>query len=565
VTKLSSFAIIRKNLWLVLVLALFTRFAAAQETVHVQVDAGNTQGPFQPVWAYFGADEPNYSYAPHGKELVGELSALSPVPVQIRVHNLLTTGDGTASLKWGSTNAYTEDASGKPVYDWKIVDRIFDTYLETGAKPFVEIGFMPQALSAHPEPYRHDFPKGEIFTGWAYPPNDYKKWAELVYQWVLHCVEKYGKAQVETWNWELWNEPDIPYWKGTPEEYNKLYDYTVDAVRRALPNAKVGGPATTGPARKAAGEYLHQFLEHCANGKNFVTGKTGTPLDFITFHAKGQPKVVDGHVQMGLLNNLRDVDQGLAIVASFPKFASLPIVLSESDPEGCAACSVTTHPQNAYRNGTMYPSYTAAAVRNILDLNQKHKTNLQGMLTWAFEFEDQPYFAGFRDLATNGVDKPVLNLFRVLGMMGNQRVAAVSSGALDVAKILDNGVRDKADVDAIATRTPHRVTVLLWNYHDDDVSAPDAPIMVDISGLPEQSQKIMMRHYRIDRDHSNAYTVWKDIGSPQNPTPEQYAKLKAAGQLQLLGSPQFVESKLGTMTLEFTLPRQGVSLVELSW
>jgi len=563
--KQSSFAIIRKNLWLVLVLALFTRFAAAQETVHVQVDAGNTQGPFQPVWAYFGADEPNYSYAPHGKELVGELSALSPVPVQIRVHNLLTTGGGTASLKWGSTNAYTEDASGKPVYDWKIVDRIFDTYLETGAKPFVEIGFMPQALSAHPEPYRHDFPKGEIFTGWAYPPNDYKKWAELVYQWVLHCVEKYGKAQVETWNWELWNEPDIPYWKGTPEEYNKLYDYTVDAVRRALPNAKVGGPATTGPARKAAGEYLHQFLEHCANGKNFVTGKTGTPLDFITFHAKGQPKVVDGHVQMGLLNNLRDVDQGLAIVASFPKFASLPIVLSESDPEGCAACSVTTHPQNAYRNGTMYPSYTAAAVRNILDLNQKHKTNLQGMLTWAFEFEDQPYFAGFRDLATNGVDKPVLNLFRVLGMMGNQRVAAVSSGALDVAKILDNGVRDKADVDAIATRTPHRVTVLLWNYHDDDVSAPDAPIMVDISGLPEQSQKIMMRHYRIDRDHSNAYTVWKDIGSPQNPTPEQYAKLKAAGQLQLLGSPQFVESKLGTMTLEFTLPRQGVSLVELSW
>ena len=564
-TKLSSFAIIRKNLWLVLVLALFTRFAAAQETVHVQVDAGNTQGPFQPVWAYFGADEPNYSYAPQGKELVGELSALSPVPVQIRVHNLLTTGDGTASLKWGSTNAYTEDASGKPVYDWKIVDRIFDTYLETGAKPFVEIGFMPQALSAHPEPYRHDFPKGEIFTGWAYPPNDYKKWAELVYQWVLHCVEKYGKAQVETWNWELWNEPDIPYWKGTPEEYNKLYDYTVDAVRRALPNAKVGGPATTGPARKAAGEYLHQFLEHCANGKNFVTGKTGTPLDFITFHAKGQPKVVDGHVQMGLLNNLRDVDQGLAIVASFPKFASLPIVLSESDPEGCAACSVTTHPQNAYRNGTMYPSYTAAAVRNILDLNQKHKTNLQGILTWAFEFEDQPYFAGFRDLATNGVDKPVLNLFRVLGMMGNQRVAAVSSGALDVAKILDNGVRDKADVDAIATRTPHRVTVLLWNYHDDDVSAPDAPIKLDISGLPEQSQKIMMRHYRIDHDHSNAYTVWKDIGSPQNPTPEQYAQLKAAGQLQLLGSPQWVENKLGTTTLEFTLPRQGVSLVELSW
>jgi xylan 1,4-beta-xylosidase len=381
----------------------------------------------------------------------------------------------------------------------------------------------------------------------------------------LHCVEKYGKAQVETWSWELWNEPDIAYWKGTPEEYDKLYDYTADAVRRALPNAKVGGPATTGPARKAAGDYLRQFLEHCANGKNFVTGRTGTPLDFITFHAKGQPKVVDGHVQMGLLNNLRDVDEGLAIVASFPKFASLPIVLSESDPEGCAACSVATHPQNAYRNGTMYPSYTAAAVRNILDLNQKHKTNIVGILTWAFEFEDQPYFAGFRDLATNGIDKPVLNLFRMLGMMGNQRIASVSSGAVDVSRILDAGVRDKADIDAIATRTPRRVTVLLWNYHDDDVTAPDTPVKLDISGLPEESQKMMMRHYRIDHDHSNAYTVWQELGSPQSPTPEQYAKLKASGELQLLGSPFWAENKMGTVTLEFNLPRQAVSLVELVW
>ncbi len=213
----------------------------------------------------------------------------------------------------------------------------------------------------------------------------------------------------------------------------------------------------------------------------------------------------------------------------------------------------------------MYPSYTATAIRNILDLNQKHKTNLQGILTWAFEFEDQPYFAGFRDLATNGVDKPVLNLFRMLGMMGNQRIAAVSSGAVDVGKILEAGVRNTADIDTLATRSAHRVTVLLWNYHDDDVSAPDVPVKLDIAGLPEETQKIMMHHYRVDHDHSNAYTLWKDLGSPQSPTPEQYAKLKAAGQLQLLGSPQWAKNNLGTVTLEFTLPRQAVSLVELDW
>ncbi len=555
---------IRENPWLLAVVFL-SSLVAAQEPVVVHVDASKTQGKFQPVWAYFGADEPNYSYAPHGRELIGELAALSPVPVQIRVHNLLTTGDGTPALKWGSTNAYTEDAAGHPIYDWKITDRIFDTYIETGAQPFVEIGFMPQALSVRPEPYQHQWPKGDIFTGWAYPPRDYQKWAELVHQWVLHCIARYGKAKVESWSWELWNEPDIGYWKGTPEEYIKLYDYTVDAVRRALPSAKVGGPATTSPRNKPAADFLRQFLEHCANGKNYATGKTGAPLDFIAFHAKGSPQVVNGSVRMGLASDLRDVDEGMAIVASFPRFAALPIVLSESDPEGCAACSARTHPQNAYRNGTLYPAYTAAAIRSMLDLNRKHKTNLEGVLTWAFEFEDQPYFDGFRTLATNGVDKPVLNLFRMLGLMTGERVEAVSSAAVSVDKILAGGVRDASDVDVMAARSEHRVTVLLWNYHDDDVSAPDAPVKLDISGLPPAATKVMFRHYRIDQDHSNAYTVWKAMGSPQNPTPEQYAKLKAAGQLQLLGSPRWAENKRGTVALEFALPRQALSLVEIVW
>jgi len=548
---------------LALAIALLAPLLAAQQTVNIRVEASKSQGPFKPVWAYFGADEPNYSYAPHGRELIGELAPLSPVPVQIRVHNLLTTGDGTPSLKWGSTNAYTEDASGNPVYDWKIIDRIFDTYVEAGAKPFVEVGFMPQALSVHPAPYRHQWPKGELFTGWAYPPRDYGKWAELVRQWVLHCVARYGKASVESWSWELWNEPDIGYWKGTPEEYDELYDYTVDAIRRALPTAKVGGPATTGPGHKQAADFLRQFLEHCAAGKNFVTGKPGAPLDFISFHAKGSPQVVDGHVRMGLANNLRDVDQGLAIVASFPKFASLPIILSESDPEGCAACSVRTHPQNAYRNGTLYPAYTAAAIRGMLELNRKHKTNLQGILTWAFEFEDQPYFDGFRTLATNGVDKPVLNLFRMLGLMQGEQVEAISSGAVNVDGVLDAGVRDAPDVDVLAARSEHSLTVLVWNYHDDDVAAPDATVKLEIAGLPVAAQKVLVRHYRIDRDHSNAYTVWKDMGSPQTPTPQQYAKLKASGQLQLLESPRWVAGSKGN--LEFALPRQAVSLLELSW
>src|SRR3974390_141163 len=163
-----------------------------------------------------------------GKKLIGELAALTDAPVNIRTHFLLATGDGTPGLKWGSTNAYTEDVSGKPVYDWTIVDRIFDTYLQARAKPFVEIGFMPQALSSKPEPYQPTWIPGaannDYSIGWSYPPKDYEKWGGLVYQWARHCAEKYGKKEAESWYWEVWNEPNIPYWHGTQEEYNELYD-----------------------------------------------------------------------------------------------------------------------------------------------------------------------------------------------------------------------------------------------------------------------------------------------------------------------------------------------------
>ena len=279
------------------VLCLFPSAMFCQESIAIQVDAAQRLGRLLPVWNYFGYDEPNYTYAANGRKLLGELAELSREPVQVRTHNLLTTGDGVAALKWGSTNAYVEDAAGHPIYNWVIVDKILDTYLHAGVKPFIEIGFMPKALSTHPEPYQHEFPKGDVFTGWTYPPSNFDKWGELVYRWVEHCVEKYGRTETQSWDWEVWNEPDIGYWHGTPEEYNKLYDYTVAAVRRALPNARVGGPASTGPSGKKAAAFLKQFLEHCSSG---------VPLDFITFHAKGHPEIVDGHVVMGLTHELQD-------------------------------------------------------------------------------------------------------------------------------------------------------------------------------------------------------------------------------------------------------------------
>src|SRR5579884_3888419 len=181
------------KIWLSVFVLLIAHlsFGEPRQAVAIKVQYDKVLQPLPPVWNFFGYDEPNYTYAPNGQKLLGEISGLSPTPAYIRVHNILTTGDGSASLKWGSTNAYTEGANGKPVYDWKIIDRIFDTFHNAGLKPLVEIGFMPEALSTHPEPYRHNFPNGSIFTGWAYPPKDYSKWAELVYQFATHLRERY--------------------------------------------------------------------------------------------------------------------------------------------------------------------------------------------------------------------------------------------------------------------------------------------------------------------------------------------------------------------------------------
>jgi xylan 1,4-beta-xylosidase len=530
--------------------------------VTVRIDAAKNLGELRPIYRFFGADEPNYATMKDGRKLLAELGRLGLPQVYFRTHNLLNTGDGTPALKWGSTNAYTEDAQGHPIYDWTVLDRIFDTYLQRGIRPYAQIGFMPQALSMHPDPYQHEWRPGiaydEVYTGWTYPPKDYMKWAELVYQWVKHCVEKYGRAEVERWYWETWNEPNISYWRGTPEEFRKLHDYAIDAVRRALPTARVGGPDTAGDG----GRFMQDFLEHCLRGTNHATGKIGTPIDFISFHAKGQPRFVDGHVQTGIAAQLRTIDAGFARIASFPELKGKPIVIGESDPDGCAACQ---GPQLGYRNSTMYSSYTAASFARIHDLAAKHGVNVEGALTWAFEFEDQSYFAGFRALATNGIDLPVLNVFRMFGKMTGRRVTARSSAEASLDAILKEGVRANPDVAALASVEARKLSILVWHYHDDDVPGPDAAIDLAVTGLPATAAAAQLTHYRIDQNHSNAYAAWKRMESPQAPTREQYRQLEQAGQLAALIGPAAADMKDGQFTLAFDLPRQAISLLILEW
>ncbi|WP_109487301.1 GH39 family glycosyl hydrolase [Occallatibacter savannae] len=537
------------------------------EPVFVRVDLAKSVGPYTPMYRWFGYDESNYTTMKYGKQLLRELHDLSPEPVYIRAHHLLTSGNGVAELKWSSSNVFRLDANGQPVYDFTITDQTFDEYQKAGVRPFVELGFMPKDLAAEVpgiSEYQLHYPKPTMGGSSNNPPKDYAMWGELVRKFTEHLVQRYGKEQVKTWYFEVWNEPDIIYWHGTEAEYLKLYDYAVAGVRRVLPEAKVGGPATTGPGSEKNSAYLDAFLRHCLNDKSAADGRP-VPLDFISFHPKGHPETVDGHVRMGFAAELKAAKAGFEIVAKYPRLRRLPIVLSEADPEGCAACSMKENPANAYRNGPLYATYTAAAMKGIFDLEDEAHVNLAGMLSWSFEFEGKDYFEGFRTLATNGIDKPVLNVFRMAGLMGGDRVLVSSTGRVPTDDVLKNGVRGEADVDAQATKAERQAAVMLWNYHDDDLPAAPASVKVSVTGIPAGVSRVLLQHYRIDETHSNAYTVWKQMGSPQSPTPEQYARLTAAGHLELLSSPQWVDVRDGKLLIEMELPRQATSLLRFSW
>jgi len=527
--------------------------------VQVVVDAASPGKPLRHIWQYFGYDECNYTTTPHARKLMATLADINPEQVYLRQHFLLATGDGKPSLKWGSTNVYTEDSDGKAVYDWQIMDKIMDAIVASGCRPLVEIGFMPKALSVMPEPYKSSDPFKMKGYGVYYPPKDYEKWAELIRQWARHSARRY-QGLGKTWLWELWNEPNIRYWQGTFEQYCKLFDYTEQALHEILPEASLGGPHTAG-----APPFLREFLEHCLRGKNAVTGQRSTRLDYVGFHSKGRTKYVDGHPQMDLGHNLRNTRAGFVIIAEFPEFRDIPVIIGECDPEGAAALSSRVHPANGYRNGSAYAAYQVAIMKHTLDLAAREGVNLQGVLTWAFMFDGKDYFEGFRTLSTNGIHKPVLNAFKMLGMLQGRRVSVASSGAFGLERILANGVREKPDIDGLAAATEESVQTLIWNYHDDMVKVEPASVRLTVNAPGNGARRARIVHYRIDDAHSNAYTRWLELNSPQRPTPHILVQLQAAAELELQEPIRFCDVRNGKVELNFSLPRYAVSLIEIHW
>ena len=531
--------------------------------------------PLPRIWASVGYDEINWTYTPAGRHLLGLLAADGRESFHVRAHYVFCSGTGLSLPHWGAGNVYHEDASGRPYYDWTVVDRVYDAVAEAGHIPLVELGFTPRALVPDDAVERFAYQSSPTQYSayeaglWSFPPRSAERWADLVAALVEHCAARYGAAAVECWLWELWNEPDISYWRGSREDYFRLYEVTAAAVHSVLPRGKVGGPATTGDLRRDGPDFLRAFLQHCASHD--------VPLDFVSFHTKGAaftpwrqygPIGAPAPVRQSpsTVKMLREVREGLRAVRAHDRFRSLPCLVDECDASVPAHWGRFDNANFAYRNDEYYAVFQCQLMAKLLALGETAGVHLAQATTWSFVTEGERCFEGTRSLLTRDrIEKPVLNAYRMLSRLGRWRLPVASTARWDAAG-LDGGEETvPEEIDALASLDDGgRVAVLVWRHADDQYArgADPAGAELRLTGLPEGGA-VRVRHWRIDAAHSNAHTVWRSLGGPDYPAPEEVAAIRARQSLERLEPDRHVGVVDHALTLQLDLPLPAVSLVEV--
>jgi len=501
------------------------------------VDLTQVVGPCDPVsWANIGYD-PIYAVTVRPEnapfwELVRESGAFR----HIRCHNAFSDGRPGDPWPYGC-RVYSEDAAGNPRYDWQYLDQVLDTWVRAGLKPILETDFMPDALAEGPIVRTYSY--GAINT-----PKDYQKWRDLVYETVRHCIDRYGAEEVRTWYFEVWNEPDLKRYfidgvdrdePVTPEKlerFLKMYDHFAAGAKAADSQIKVGGPAVAGNE-----QYFRVFLDHCANGRNFATGGRGAPLDFISWHGYGTTE------------SIRRKNQRMRqIVSEFPRLAGIELQQNEWGQR----LRIAGQPN---RSESIFSEYEACFLCRSLDLLFHDPTaRVDKFLRWG-----QPSGGigrgGWRaltfSLGGTLIKLPIFLAYELLAKLGPERVFVLGPD-------LGSRVRGFA-----ARRGQRSAQVLIYHFDEanEEGEGQTAPVRVEVFGF--EADGLMLTHYRIDKDHSNAYRVWERLGRPLHPTSEQLARIQEHAQLETVEPPRRVTAPRGRVSLSFELPVNAVSLIVL--
>jgi xylan 1,4-beta-xylosidase len=408
---------------------------------------------------------------------------------------------------------YDEDAQGNPVFNFSYVDQIYDGLLANGVRPFVELSFMPKKLASNKDALHAFWYKQNVS-----PPNDYAKWNGMITQFAKHLIERYGIDEVSQWYFEVWNEPNIDFWAGNPQQqtYFELYDHTARALKAVSSRLRVGGPSTAQAAWDDA------FIKHCADNK--------IPVDFVSSHVYGNDKAEDVFGTHEQIPRNRMVCRAIGKVHEQIKSSAmpnLPLIWSEFNASYANEPDVT--------DATYMGPWLADTIRQCDGL-------VDELSYWSFSdvFEEQgvvkqPFYGGYGLIAAGGIPKPAFNAFLMLHRLGDQRLAVSSDDVV------------------ITRRKDGTLAIAAWNMADPGSRGPEKELELKFEHARVSSVQVM----HLDPDHGDVHRAYEAMGSPRYPTKQQIEKLRDAAKLS---SPEVLAVKNASVTLR--IPSQGLILIE---
>src|SRR5271166_1289452 len=477
---------------------------AQSPTETITIDAAAPAHPFPHYWEQmFGSGRAVLSLR---AEYRGDLRAARQITSfqYVRFHAILDDEVGV----------YDEDKQGKPVYNFSYVDQIYDGLLTNSVKPYVELSFMPSKLAA----------RQDVHPLWYHPnvapPKDYAKWDDLVTQFTRHLVERYGIEEVATWYFEVWNEPNLGFWTGTPkqESYFELYDHTARDIKAVSPQLRVGGPAT------AQAAWIPAMIQHAAQ-KN-------VPLDFVSSHVYGNDKASDVLHSNEKIPRVQMVCRATKMMQEQIKASArpeLPLIVSQFN--------ATRDNDVAVTDSIYMAPWLASTISQCDGLAQM-------MSYWTFSdvFEGQgivkePFYGGYGLIAAGGIPKPSFYAFQVLHRLGDKRL-------------------ENSNPNVLVTKTSEgRLTVAVWNLAEPGATGAVKTVKLEFKGVKPDAR---IGISRVDEEHGNTLALYEKMGKPRYPTQAQIRDLRENSRLH---DPAYDELTDGSYTLQ--LPANGLAVIQV--
>jgi xylan 1,4-beta-xylosidase len=392
------------------------------------------------------------------------------------------------------------EPGGTPTFDFSRSDIIFDFLVANKISPIIELASMPAALAADSSKTVFDW---KMIVS---PPKDYEKWQQLVQKFVQHSVDKYGVDVVKTWYWEVWNEPECcsgKFWKGSFEDYLKLYDKAAAGVLAVLPDAKVGGPVSSQADK--LGDFGVQFLDHIKNANQ--------PLGFFTFHTWN---FIDGAVG--------GYFQGLDLLDSYGK-NSVQIAVTEFGPTWefgllGGAGEPAWEPQETSQGAT----FVAQVYSNIAQRCAKDKRRYPITYAWwtlsdvfdegyedkaDYSAEKKPFIGAMGLVTRENIKTPAYNAYKFLGSMGDEQLSLTVNGGGNVGGMASRNTKNGGGIEVILYNGQNPGGGFSEDSYYQTANAQD--IGITISGMnPTMAYDVTA--YRIDETHGNSFAVWNQAG-----------------------------------------------------